>query len=88
MIDYVFALIFGLLPLTGYVVGWWTTGRNFRESINDCKELREERRNFLEEIKALNQTVFELRRRVIELEAKLAAAIDRIGELSSTLSSE
>ena len=87
MTDYtaVFLVIGWILPLAGYVVGWWTTSRNFRESINDCKELREERRNLVEETRQLNDMVFELRRKVIELEAQLQAAVDRIGELSSSL---
>ena len=78
--------IIGLLPLAGLLVGWWITSQNYRDTARDRQELREERRFLLEENKRLTTTVFELERKVISLESRLATAMDQIAEWSSTLS--
>lgn len=81
----IYAFIFGLLMLGSYMAGWWTTSRNYMEAAKDRQELRDERRELLEENRRLSAEVFDLRERVIELEAKLAAAMGQISELSSSL---
>jgi hypothetical protein len=55
-------------------------------SLIDRADLRKERRRLADENKSLTTEVFELRGRVMILEAKLLAALEQIQTLSASLS--
>lgn len=82
------SLILALILLAAVGVGGFIVNRANRDAARDRAELRQERQTLISENAQLRVDVYELRRKVIELEAKLGAAMDEINRLSSVLSSK
>lgn len=84
------AAIFAGILIIAFVAGGWQSSRTYKDIYKDVGQdmaaLRQERQGLAAENKHLMAEVFELRKRVIELEARLGAALDEINRLSSILS--
>lgn len=87
----VFALLLAIFVILGgvvmaFILGSIISSRAYQDAAKDRADLRNERRRLVDENRLLQDELYKLRGRVLELETQLRSALEQIGQLSATIS--